>query len=169
MAALFFLLRNKVNARNIILLAAGTYIVAANYDAIFSFVGLLKDSDMTLNAYSARSVNVLRILVACAPAVMALIVDLINKDLTKEQTFYTNALVMHGAAMIAASSSAYLARIGIYTSPYVIIGLPKLLRVKNKYVEMLMRVGVLALYAIYWYQGIFDSATLANFKWSFGH
>lgn len=168
MATLFFLLRNKVNVRNILLLAAGTYIVAANYDTIFSFVGLLKDSDMTLNGYSTRSVNILRILVACAPAIMALAVA-VKKDLTKEETFYTNALVIHGAAMIAASNSAYLARIGIYTSPYVIVALPKLLRVENKYVEMLMRVGVLLLYAIYWYQGIFDSATLANFRWSFWH
>ena len=123
---------------------------------------------MTLNGYSTRSVNILRILVACAPAIMALAVA-VKKDLTKEETFYTNALVIHGAAMIAASNSAYLARIGIYTGAYVIVALPKLLRVDNKYIEMLMRVGVLVLYAIYWYRGIFDSATLTNFRWSFWH
>lgn len=169
MATLFFLLRNKVNVRNILLLAAGTYIVAANYDTIFSFVGLLKDSDMTLNEYSARSVNILRILAACAPAVMALAVGMKKNDLTKEETFYTNALVIHGAAMIAASNSAYLARIGIYTSPFVCVALPKLLRVQNKYIEMLLRVGVLALYAVYWYIGISGSESLCNFRWSFAH
>lgn len=92
-----------------------------------------------------------------------------KNDLTSEETFYTNALVIHGAAMIAASNSAYLARIGIYTSPYVIVALPKLLRVENKYVEMLMRVGVLALYAVYWYIGISGSESLCNFRWSFAH
>lgn len=165
-ALLYFLLRNKVNVRNILLLAIGTYIVAANYDTIFSFVGFLKDTEMTLNAYAVRSVNVLRILVACAPAVMVLAVSL-KKDLTKEDTLYTNALVIHGAAMIAASNSAYLARIGIFTSPYVIVALPKLLRVQNKYIEMLMRVGVLALYAVYWYIGISGSSSLNTFRWVF--
>ncbi len=168
MALLYFLLRNKVKVRNILLLAVGTYIVAANYDAIFSFVGFLKDSDMVLNNYALKSVNVLRILVACAPAAMALAVSL-KKELTQEETFYTNALVVHGAAMIAASNSAYLARIGIYTSPYVAVALPKLLRVENKYIEMLMRVGVLILYAIYWYIGVSGSESLSNFRWSFAH
>lgn len=166
-ALLYFLLRNKVNVRNILLLAIGTYIVAANYDAIFSFVGFLKDTEMTLNEYSTRSVNVLRILVACAPAVMALAVGMKKNDLTKEETFYTNALVVHGAAMIAASNSAYLARIGIYTGPFVCVALPKLLRVQNKYIEMLMRVGVLVLYSVYWYIGISGSSSLNTFRWVF--
>ena len=168
MASLYFLLRNKVRPRNVIILALGTYLIAANYDAIFSFIGFLKDSEMELNNYATKSVNVLRILVACAPAAMALAIA-VKKELTEEETFYTNALVMHAAAMLAASNSAYLARIGIYTSPYVALALPKLLRVENKYVEMLMRVGVLALYAVFWYIGIYDSYALSDFKWVFSH
>lgn len=167
MAVIFFLLRNKVSTRNIILLALGTYLVAANYDTLFSFIGFLKDTEMTdLNTYATKSVNVLRIMVACAPAIMILILYL-GKELTEEQTFFTNALVMHAAAMLAASNSAYLARIGIYTSPYVVMALPKMLRVKNKYVESLMRIGVLVLYAIFWFTDISGSDSMSNFRFSF--
>lgn len=161
MVTLYFLLRNKVRIRNILLLAVGTYIVSANYDVIFSFLGFADESELTY--YAARSVNVLRIMVACAPAVMCLFVNL-KKEMTAEDTFYTNAMVVHGAAMIAASNSAYLARIGIYTSPFVIVALPKMLRTENKYIEMLMRVGTLVLYGIFWYVEVSGSPDLNNFR-----
>lgn len=161
MVTLYFLLRNKVRIRNILLLAVGTYIVSANYDVIFSFLGFADESELT--SYAARSVNVLRIMVACAPAVMCLFVNL-KKEMTAEDTFYTNAMVVHGAAMIAASNSAYLARIGIYTGPFVVVALPKMLRTENKYVEMLMRVGTLVLYGIFWYVEVSGSPDLNNFR-----
>lgn len=161
MVTLYFLLRNKINVRNILLLAIGTYIVSANYDVIFSFLGFASEENLT--SYAARSVNVLRIMASCAPAVLCLTIN-IKKELTAEETFYTNAMVIHGAAMIAASNSAYLARIGIYTSPFVVVALPKMLRVENKYVEMLMRVGTLVLYGIFWYVEVSGSPDLNNFR-----
>lgn len=160
-ATLYFLLRNRVNVRNILLLAIGTYFVSANYDVIFSFLGFANESELT--TYAARSVNVLRIMVSCAPAVLCLTIN-IKKEMTAEDTFYTNAMVAHGAAMIAASNSAYLARIGIYTGPFVVVALPKMLRVENKYVEMLMRIGTLVLYGIFWYVEVSGSPDLNNFR-----
>lgn len=163
MAVLYFILRNKVSMRNIILLTIGTYLVSANYDTIFSFIGFLSDSEMTMSSYATRTVNVLRTLVSCAPAILCLIVNA-NKKLTDEETFYTNALVVHGAAMVAASNSAYLARIGIYTSSYVVIGLPKLLRTNNKYMDMILRGGSIILYAIFWYFEMSGSSDLNQYQ-----
>ena len=165
MVVLFFLLRNRITLRNVILLAVGTALVSANYDTVFSFVGFLKDSDFTeLNTYATTTVNILRILVAAAPAILCLIIYW-KKELTREQAFYINALIIHGAAMIAASNSAYLARIGIYTSPFLPIAIPKLVRLKNKRVEFLFRVGIILLYAVYWYVGISGSESMRYFRW----
>ena len=165
MFVLYFLLRNKVSIRNIILLAIGTYIVSANYDSIFSLVGLLKDTDMTsLNTYATTSVNVLRILVSCSPAIACLVLYY-KKELTDEQTFYMTSLIIHAAAMVAASNSAYLARIGIYTSPFVIVALPKLCRTNNKMVENILRIGIVCLYAIFCYVEISGSKSLNPFHW----
>ena len=156
MIVLYFLLRNRITLRNAILLAVGTAIVSANYDAIFSFIGFLKDADMTtLTEYSLSSVNVLRILVACSPAATCLIIYY-KKKLTAEQTFYINAFIIHGAGMIAASNSAYLARIGIYTSPFIIIAIPNLIHVKDKLVEHRQYI---AQYGV-------DLPEVVNWKWS---
>lgn len=168
LAVLYFLLRNKVNVKNIILLTLGTYLVSANYDQLFSLIGLLKNETMVMNTYATRSVNVLRIMVSSSPAIVSLILYL-GKEKTEEQTFAVNALVIHAAAMLAASNSAYLARIGIYTSPFVVLYLPKLLRLENKYVETLIRVGVLILYAICWVVDISGSESMNNFRFVFGH
>lgn len=165
MVILYFLLRNKVSIRNVILLTIGTYIVSANYDAIFSLIGFLKDTDATnTTVYATTSVNTLRILVACAPAIVCLVLYS-NKNLTKEQTFYMNSLVIHAAAMVAASNSAYLARIGIYTTPFVVVALPKLFRTENKVLERILRIGIVVLYAIFFYVEISGSKSLNPFHW----
>jgi len=165
MFVLYFLLRNKVNLRNVILLSIGTYIVAANYDTIFSIINVVKETDRgTTSGYALRSVNALRILVSCCPAIACLVLSW-GKTLTKEQTFYMNSLIIYGASMVAASNSAYLARIGIYTEPFVVVGLPKLFRIKNKQVENLLRIGIICLYAIFFYIEISGSSTLRTFHW----
>lgn len=165
MIVLYFLLRNRITVRNTILLAVGTAIVSANYDAIFSFIGFLKDSDVsTMTEYKTTAVNTLRILVACAPAVTCLIIYY-KKELTAEQTFYINSIIIHGAGMIAASNSAYLARIGIYTSPFIIIAIPKLIHMKDKLVERVSRLGITLLYAIYCYIDISVRSSLNHFQW----
>lgn len=166
MFVLYFLLRNRVSAWHIFLLTLGTYIVSANYDRIFSLIGLLKNSEMAMTSYATRSVNVLRILVACAPAILSLVIYS-NQDITDEQTFYINALVVHAAAMVAASNSAYLARIGIYTSPYVSVALPKLLRLKNQAIERIIRIGSLLLYFLFWYKDISGNPEMNTFQWVF--
>lgn len=165
MVVLYFLLRNKLTVRNIILLIVGTVIVSANYDAIFSLIGLLKVSDTAgQTAYATAVVNTFRILVACAPAIFCLFIYQ-QKELTKEQTFYINALIVHGAAMVAASNSAYLARIGIYTSPFAVVGIPKLIHFNSQRIEKLVRIGIVLFYAAYWYIDIKGSSTLREFHW----
>lgn len=165
MVILYFLLRNKVSIRNVVILTIGTYIVSANYDTIFSMIGFLKDSDMTtLDAYATNSVNVLRILVSCSPAIACLVLYY-KKELSDEQTFYMNSLVIHAAAMVAASNSAYLARIGIYTTPFVVVALPKLFRTENKVLERILRIGIVVLYAIFFYVEVSNSNALKNFHW----
>lgn len=165
MVVLYFLLRNKLTARNIILLVLGTAIISANYDTIFSLIGLLKVSDTaSQTVYANTTVNILRVLVACAPAGLCLILYW-GKETTEEQTFYINALIIHASAMVAASDSAYLARITIYTSPFVVVALPKLIRFDNKRLETLTRIGIIFLYAVFWYIGISESNVLREFHW----
>ncbi len=164
MLVLYFIMRGKINYRNIFLLALGTILVAGNYETIFSFIGLLKDKDVVMDTYATASVNILRVLANCAPAVLAIALY-IKKDPTPEQTFYINGLIVNAAAMIAASNSTYLARIGIYTSLFIPAGLPKLIRFEDKKMEKLLWVIIIVLFAIFWYYEVSTYPSLNQFKW----
>lgn len=160
----YFVMRGKINYRNIFLLALGTLLVSSNYDTIFSFIGVIKDKEVVMDTYATASVNILRVLANCAPAVLAVALY-IKKDPTPEQTFYINGLIVNAAAMIAASNSTYLARISIYTTLFIPAGLPKLIRLEDKKMEKLLWVIIIALFAIFWYYEVSTYPSLNHFKW----
>lgn len=162
----FFIYRNRITFRNVLLLLIGAYIISANYDTVFSFVGFLKDSEMSMGdtAYSSTTVNIFRVLTFCAPAITVLVLYW-KKNPDSEQTFYINALLANAAAMLATSNSAYLARLSIYTNVFTPLALSKLLKFENKIVEVTVKCLVVILYAIFWYIDISGSLALAEFHW----
>lgn len=164
MLVLYFIMRSKINYRNIFLLALGTLLVSSNYEAIFSFIGVLKDKDVVMDTYATASVNTLRVLANCAPAILAVALY-IKKNPDPEQTFYINGLIVNAAAMIAASNSTYLARISIYTTLFIPAGLPKLIRLEDKKMEKLLWGIIIILFAIFWYYEVSTYPSLNHFKW----
>ena len=162
----YFIYRNRITFRNVLLLLIGTYIISANYDTIFTFVGFLKDSEMSMGdtAYNSTTVNIFRVLTFCAPAITVLVLYW-KKNPNSEQTFYINALLANAAAMLATSNSAYLARLSIYTNVFTPLALSKLLKFENKMVEVTVKCIVVVLYAVFWYIEISGSKALANFHW----
>lgn len=162
----YFFLTRRVNFLNILLLAIGTIIVGANYETIFGFIGMLKDENVTMNAYASNSVNVMRILVNCAPAIMMIVFYIMKKEpFSRMDDFYTNILVMNAAAMVAASNSAYLARIGIYTNILLPVALTRLIRFRSKPIEIMLRLTIIVLYAAFWYIEVSGAPALNNFRW----
>lgn len=162
----YFILCNRITTKNIVLLMLGTAVISLNYDTIFSFIGLLKDNEMNTGdeAYYFSSVNIFRIIVSCAPAVFALSLY-VNKNPDKLKTFYINSLVVNGAAMIATSNSAYLARLGLYTNVFTPLALTELLKFKNKVLERTVKIIIICLYAVFWYIEVSQSRSLAMFRW----
>lgn len=161
----YFLLRNKISFINLLLLTVGTLLVSYNYDTIFSFVGFLKDEEITQTGYVSNSVNILRILVNCAPAVLALYLFYVGGSNTLKDRFCINALFINAAAMIAASNSAYLARIGIYTVMYTPIALAHITDSHNKHTQVLVRTLIIGLYAVFWYVEVSGASTLCEYQW----
>lgn len=162
----FFVMRNRINLRNVLLLAIGTLIVAFNYETIFGLIGMAKEQDVSTDSYSTASVNTLRVLANAAPAIAAIVINW-QKDLDEEETFCINGLIMNGAAMIAAANSTYLARISIYTGYFIPMCLSKVIRLKNKNMELVLRAAIVILFAIFWYVEVSTYPSLNKFKWVF--
>ena len=161
----YFIAKNKVNVKNILLLAVGCTAVLLSYDIVFSFAGTLLDETYSQEyGYFFRSVNALRILVACAPAVYFAFIFW-NKPKTEKETFYLNLLIMNAVTMVVTSQSAYLARMGIYTATFSSIGIAELLKRHPAKTRSIVRAGIVLLFAAYWLYDIMFSRSLRSFHW----
>ena len=162
----YFVMRNRISLRNVLLLAIGTLLVSLNYESLFSLIGFLKEKDIVMNNYATASVNILRVLANTAPAVLAIILYW-NKEPDAEQTFDLNGLIINAAAMIASANSTYLARVSIYTSFFLPLGLSKLLRLEDKFLEQTLRGLTTLLFAVFWYVEVSGHPALNPFVWVF--
>ena len=163
---LYFVMRAKLNVRNLLLLVLGTILVSRNYDLIFSFINIIKDKDVTMNAYATSSVNILRVLANCCPAILVIVLYW-NRTPDKWQTFYINGLIINAAAMVASSNSTYLARIGVYTSFFIPLGLPRLVYLKNKQLQFALRALIVVLFAIFWNTEVTRHPAMNPYNWVF--
>ena len=114
--------------------------------------------------YYSNSVNILRVLVYCAPPIVVLLLYAKNVP-DKTQRFYINILLANAAAMLATSNSAYLARLSIYTNVFTPLALTKLLKFENRITEMSVKTIVVCLYAVFWYIEVIGSDNLVRFTW----
>lgn len=166
---LYFVPLKKLSFIKIASLFAGSILLLVSYGYIFSFVGILTDSNIdveNLNAYAASSVKFLRIAVAFAPLFLYFILKK-KSAMKNEEWFYINVIFVNAALMLAASQSAYLARVGIYTNIFLALSLPKLLNLQDKKMGLLIKFLITFLYSIYWYIEVSGGNTLNNFKWIF--
>lgn len=154
MAALFFVVYRKVNTRNLLLIFFGSILVLLLYGQVLTIAGWITESDYSLkDEYAAHAVNTLRVLAACAPAVV-FVVLLWNKRKDEQITFYLNLLVLHAAFCVATMNSALLYRIGIYTTLFQVLAIPELLKRVNPTTRKAVTAAMVPLFAIFWWYEI---------------
>lgn len=167
MIAPYFIIRNKVSFGSISLLILGTVFVLYSYDLLTDFTEfILQGSLENAGGYATRNVNILRIIIACAPAVFYIVLYW-GKELNPLTSFYIKLTVCHAIVMIMASKSAMIARVGIYTAPFCAIAIPELNKIFEIKTRRIINICILVLYGIYFVYGISISDSLNNFKWIF--
>lgn len=163
----YFLVNRKVTVKNLIILTGAVIIVLLSYETLFSITSnILQDDSALETGYALRSVNVLRIVIAAAPAAFFLIL-FYKREKTVETTFHLNICIIHAAFMIMAANSAYLARVGIYTAPFCAISIPELMKAISSKNRRTVSFFVLILYAVYFFYEIRISSSLNHFQWIF--
>ena len=152
--------------RNLFLIILGSIVMYYSYGLFFEIMSELKGHDQTQYAYMQQAVKVLRVAAACAPVILFIVVSPLSfKD--SENSFYFKMLIINAAFMIATSSSAYLARIGVYSDIYATIAFPKLINSSPKETRKLLTIGILVCYFIFWFYEVYSRDTLHYFHWIF--
>ena len=162
----YFVADEKLDWKRIIIIVVFTIVLLLSSDVLFSIMEDLKGKDQSQLEYANRSVKSLRIIVTFAPLALAVIR---GKEFFKdpENAFYIKMLIINAGFMLATSSSAYLARVGIYTEIYTAMGIPRLIKgmsTKNKNIWIVIIVG---LYIIFWWYELSSRASLVNWHWLF--
>ncbi|MBE6809956.1 MAG: EpsG family protein [Ruminococcaceae bacterium] len=167
---LYFVYNEKFSIKRLLIIVAGSIVLALNYDAIFSFVGWLDNKEFIQNDYSTASVNILRVLVQCCPAILAVYSVLkkgTKQEINNKQVFYVYMLIANAAIFIAMSDSAYLTRLGVYTAAFVPLGLEYITRDISKKYYNVLRYLIVIFYLMFWLYEISNSSSLNNFQWYF--
>ena len=172
-SAMFFVLIYFVYSENfstvrLLIITIIAVMVSRSYEVVFDFIGWLNDKEFVVGVYASKSVNILRILANCAPAVLA-VYYAFSKKLKKEQVFYAYMLIANAVTWVATADSAYLARLALYTGAFVPLGLSSILECAEKRDRIAMKVMIIVLYAIFWLYNIVISEDLNNFRWVFSH
>ena len=170
MIPVYFLATNKVGKRNIFLIIAIGVICFFSYDYLFEVVGYLKQGEGVTkynSDNSQNSVNILRVLVACAPVVFCM-VNYKKYDF-KDSTFAIpfNLSLLNMVANIASMQSIYMSRFCIYTNIFNIFFVPILVKPFKKQERILLYGGLFVLYFIFWYYDLYKCAETVNYQWIF--
>lgn len=173
-SALFFVLvyfvyTEKITGKRLFAIAVITVILSRSYEQIFSFIGWVSDSENSgTTDYAMTSVNIFRILVSCAPAIVGIYYAYTRK-MNKEQVFYVYMMVANAAIWLATSDSAYLARLGSFTGIFVPLALSSITQLCDKRYYAALRVVIVCLYFLYWLYEVTNSRTLYEFEWIFSY
>ncbi len=166
MAVPYFMLRGKVNLRNILLLTIGSIVLLYNYEFIFSLFGGLKESEFIIEegSYYLNQVNILRVLVCIVPAVFCLFIYM-KSEKTKEKTFYLNCLILYALLSVIGMNSPYISRINIYLLVLVPLAMGKLVEFKDKNTEIIVKIGIIVLFFFFWRYDLLKSSAVYRFIW----
>jgi len=160
------LIRRKVTFPNITLLIIGTLAVFLSYDLIFEFQSEVLSDGIVQYGYVTNAVNIFRVLANAAPAVFFLVFR--PQEPSQTTDFYTNILLIHAAIAVASSASTYLARMMMYTAPFVCIAIPELLKTVDIKIRQWAKPVILILFCAFWLYDLSISPSLTPFRfvWS---
>lgn len=166
---LFYLLpRRRLSLLTAMIVAVAATLATEAYGRMLDVIVTFRsDSDFGgPNSYFTEELSPLRVLVAIAPLVLyAVVTD--KRRLRPEDGFYVHMLLAHAAVMVAASGSAYIARFGAYTGVFLCLAIPRLLSTRSPQLRAVLVLGIVCLYAAFWYIETANLPELANFRWVF--
>lgn len=166
----YFFPKIQISFKQIIISTICIFIGMKAYDAIFSFIGFLKDDTLDFtgvgSGYLTNSINPIRIIVAWVPVVFFWAFNRYYNKKDEKFKFYMNMSFLHAVFMTVAFNSTYLGRIGIYTGVYNTLAWPLLLKKLESKSQKILIILMLILYFFYWRTEA-SGPTLSNFQWIF--
>ncbi len=165
MLFLYPVVHRKINQVNILLSAAVLAVFSFYSRSMFSVAGWIMEKQYSLNnGYTSHQVNIIRVVAACIPAIIFLVLYW-GEELSDSETFYLNLLIVHAAIRLFTMNSALLYRVGIYTTAFAVIAIAELLEGLHDSNRKIVTAGILAMYFGMWWYELAGTSSLNYFQW----
>lgn len=164
MIALYFVTDREVSVKNIFLLIVLCWVFIRSNESLFRIAEWVLEDSFAESDFTNSSVNLIRIMVACAPAVFFLFVYFKNGR-PREGIFYINLMLVHAALTLITMNSPLLQRINIYTRTFQTIAIGESLKLLDKQTRKIVGTVILTLFAGFWLYEISVRSHMIPFHW----
>lgn len=167
MLPIYFLTHRRFKFFGLLSIAIGLFILFQSYEILFNAVGLLSGEEVNLNdSYWTNSVNALSTIVAVIPYFVFLLL-LNGHDKSEEENFYLNLLFIHAIVSLVTMNSTAIARMRMYTAPFLVIAIPELLKKVNPKYRRIITYAIVIIYGFIWWYTSKD--IVWYWMWQRGH
>lgn len=166
---LFYLIpRRTVSGKLHLAILAGGVLALVNTGAILNFSNTYLSEGEWVGAYAEQDVHPLRVALAAVPLALYWLGTAKAYVRTNSGTYYINMLAVYAALMIASSDSALIARLALYPSVFLPLGLAYATSVRVPREKMLLRFAMAVVFGIVLVIDIKVAQNLENFRWILG-
>lgn len=170
MIPVYFIAQPYVNWRRIGLILLIGLVISLAYDPLFSLMVFLGGESMVGledTSFAAEQLNLLRVLVQCAPAVFATVLLNYYDCTDKRFALLYNLSLFHAVLCIGTMNSAYLNRFTMYTAYYNVFFIPYLVKPFARKMRVFIWSVMLILYGIFWAYDLYKGTDTVVFQWIF--
>lgn len=166
----FVFSRIRISILNVIIILGFCFVALRMFDYMSMFSQVVLGDKVEFvkeHKYFFNEVNRLRIVVGCMPAIHFVTYHfLFNKEaeLSQENQFYLFIVILHSALSIMTMNSPYMARVTMYTMPYLALAVPGLINSYFPQKRQFYSLCYLIFYCIFYSYEIYNAPSLKNFR-----
>lgn len=167
MIPILILSRRNINRNQILILLFSAAIIPLFFDFAFEFMGADTTNQDALT-YIEREINPIRVVVSFAPIVLIPFVD-DKKTFFYNNSFAVNLVIFNAILTLTTMNSAYLNRFTHYTSMFLMVYYPAVLKAMKKEYRIFATIAMLVLYFFYFRYELTNGVDKVVWQWSFHH
>lgn len=160
---IYFLTNRRIDWKNLLLIIFSTGVILIAFNTFTAYVASFMEVSAESH-YFTLNVNILRVLAGCAPGILFWIFYH-NTEIDFERTTYINLMMIHAAFWAISSQSAYLARVCMYTTPFLTVGMTRTSQLMSNSTRKIVRFVMIVLYFVFWIYEINKSSNLRAYHW----
>ena len=170
MIPVYFLAAPQISWKRVLFLIAVGLAIAVMYDELFALMARLSGESMSESvdsSFGANRLNIFRVLVNCAPAIMATAMLRYYDSNDRQFCLLYNMSLFNAVLNVGTMNSAYLNRFALYTIFYNVLFVPYLVKPFKRRTRVFVWTAMIILYTIFWAYDLYKVPDTRSFHWIF--